>query len=91
MTGSRAILSLKIIPGASKDEMAGRMGDAVKIRLRAPAVDGKANKALIEFLSDQLQCSRAQIKILTGECARLKRVEVQGFSQDELQTRLSPP
>lgn len=71
-------LEVKVIPGASRDEVAGEMGTAVKIKLRAPPVDGRANEALIAFLADQLGLPRRAITLERGETARQKLLRIEG-------------
>lgn len=69
-------LLLYIRPGAGQDQIAGVFGDPerIKIQLKAPAVDGKANKALIAFLSKLFGISKSQIELLNGETSRQKSV-----------------
>jgi uncharacterized protein len=71
-------LTLQAQPGARKSEIVGPYGDALKVRIAAPAVDNKANAALIEFLSDALTVSKAGIAIRRGAAGRRKVVEVTG-------------
>jgi len=69
-TPDGAVLSLRIVPRAHKNAIQGAHGDALKIRLCAPPVDGAANAALIEFLSDSLSLPRARIQLLSGKTSR---------------------
>ena len=69
-------LTLHIQPGAKKTEVAGPHGDALKIRLAAPPVDGKANAALIEFLADRLGVAKSTVVLKSGQASRRKVVEV---------------
>ena len=84
----RLTLTLHVQPGARRSEIAGPHGDALKLRIAAPAVDNKANSALIEFLSETLQVPRSAISIRQGASARRKVVEITGGP--ELVTRLTP-
>jgi len=68
------MLTLRIVPRASKNEVSGEMAGALKIRLQAPPVEGKANRALIDFLADTLDVPRSAIDIVSGETGRNKRV-----------------
>jgi uncharacterized protein len=77
-SASGVTFAIKVVPRASKNQIVRLEGDAIKIRLNAPPVDGKANDALIEFLADLLQVRRAQIEIVTGHTARHKVVRVLG-------------
>lgn len=70
------ILELHVQPGASRSEFAGRHGERIKVRLAARAVDGKANEALIAFLSVHFNVPRRNVRILSGLKSRQKRVEI---------------
>lgn len=81
LAGDGAIsLTLHIQPGAKKTEFAGLHGDALKIRLAAPPVDGKANEALIRFIADTLGLAKSAVNLKSGQTSRRKVVEVQGAS-----------
>jgi hypothetical protein len=80
--------AVKVIPRASKNQIVGIEGDAIKIRLNAPPVEGKANDALMEFLADVLQVARAQIGIVTGQTARRKIVRVRGRTAKQIENAL---
>ncbi len=82
------IFSVRVQPRASKDEIVGEMDGALKIRLRAPAVEDRANEALIEFLAQTLNTSKAAVRILSGERGRTKRIEVRGVTTDQVQQLL---
>ena len=80
-------LTLHIQPGARKTEVAGPHGDALKIRLAAPPVDGKANAALIEFLADRLGVAKSTVVLKSGQASRRKVVEVvasEAFVREQL-------
>jgi uncharacterized protein (TIGR00251 family) len=72
-------LRLHIQPGAKKTEVVGLHGKALKIRLAAPPVDGKANACLIAFLADQLGVAKTSISLVSGDASRAKRVRVAGM------------
>lgn len=72
------ILDLHVQPGASRSEFAGRHGERIKVRLAAPAFDGKANDALIEFLAAHYGVAKRDVRILSGLRSRQKRVEIDG-------------
>lgn len=74
--GERVTLTLHIQPGAKKTELSGLHGEALKIRLAAPPVDGKANSALIEFLAARLGIARSLVSLKSGLSSRRKVVEV---------------
>lgn len=71
-------LRLHIQPGAKKTEVVGPHGEALKIRLAAPPVDGKANACLIAFLAARLGVARCAIRLVSGEASRAKRVRIGG-------------
>ncbi|MBB5017460.1 hypothetical protein HNQ59_000724 [Chitinivorax tropicus] len=71
-------LTLHIQPGAKHTEIAGLHGDALKIRLAAPPVDGKANAALLAFLADRFGVPVRQVTLKTGETSRRKVVAIEG-------------
>jgi hypothetical protein len=77
-------LSLHIQPGAKRTEITGRHGEALKIRLAAPPVDGKANESLIAFLAEQLEVPRAQVDLVSGATSRQKRLRVKGASEEAI-------
>lgn len=78
--GDGIVLTLHIQPGAKKTEVAGRHGDALKIRLAAPPVDGKANEALIAFLAKALGVPKANVELVSGQTSRAKRLRVAGVA-----------
>ena len=69
-------LTLHIQPGAKKTEVAGLYGDALKIRLAAPPVDGKANAALLGFVAERLGLSKSAVTLKSGHTSRRKVLEV---------------
>jgi uncharacterized protein (TIGR00251 family) len=77
-------LSVRVQPRASKDEVAGALEGALKIRLRAPAVEGRANEALIVFLAELLKRPKSAVRIQSGEHSRTKRVEIHGVTRQEI-------
>ena len=74
-------LVVRVQPRASKDEIAGEMGGALKVRLRAPAVEDRANEALVEFLAVLLKTPRSAVRILSGERSRTKHIEIRGVTR----------
>lgn len=77
-------LTVRVQPRASKDEFAGVREGVVRVRLRAPPVDGAANEALIRFLADELGVSRRQVQIVSGFGSRTKTVEVDALARPAL-------
>lgn len=75
--GEGTELSVHIQPGASRSEITGLHGEALKVRIRARAVEGAANEALLNFIAQSLGVPRRKVKILRGEKSRRKVLEVQ--------------
>ncbi|MBL8483067.1 MAG: DUF167 domain-containing protein [Rhodocyclaceae bacterium] len=71
-----ALLSIHVQPGAKSTRLAGLYGDALKIRLAAPPVEGRANAALIEFVAGLLHLPRRDVELVSGAAARSKRLRV---------------
>lgn len=86
--GAAVTLSLHVQPGARKTEVAGLHGEALKIRLAAPPVDGKANECLIEFLAETLGIAKRNLKLVGGATSRAKRVRVAGLDAESVRGRL---
>ena len=78
-TPEGAVLNLRIVPRAAKNAIQGEHGDALKVRLCAPPVDGAANAALVEFLAEAFALPRARVQLLSGQTSRNKRVLLAGF------------
>ena len=76
---------MRVQPRASKDEIAGEMAGAIKIRLQAPALEGRANDALIEFLAQLLKTPKGAVRILSGERSRVKRLEIRGVTKQQIE------
>ena len=80
-----ATLHVYCQPGAKQTQVCGRHDGRIKIQLKAPPVEGAANKALIDFLAKQLKVPKAAIRIESGELSRLKRVNVEGVNPEDLE------
>jgi hypothetical protein len=78
----RVRFAVRVQPRASRTEVAGVHGDALKVRLQAPPVDGAANAALVIFLAETFAVSRSDVRILAGDNARSKIVEIAGVAAD---------
>lgn len=74
----RITLNLHIQPGAKKTEVAGLHGEALKIRLAAPPVDGKANEALLKFVAETLRLPKSAVSLKSGQSSRHKVLEIVG-------------
>jgi uncharacterized protein (TIGR00251 family) len=84
-----ARISIKVHPRAKRTEIAGRHGDAWKLDLAAPPVDGKANDECIRFFAELARVPRSRVRIVTGLTSRMKVVEIEGISQEELERLLT--
>ena len=78
------IFPVRVQSRASKDEIAGVMNGALKVRLRAPALEDRANESLCEYLAELLKTPKAAVRILSGHHSRSKRVEVRGVTQQQV-------
>jgi uncharacterized protein (TIGR00251 family) len=83
-----ASLVVRLTPRASRDEIAGWQGDELRVRLRAPPVDGRANEALLRLLASRLDVSPSSIELVSGATARVKRLRVEGLTDAEVRRRL---
>ncbi len=70
------LLSIQVQPNAKRTEVAGMHGDALKIRDNAPALDGRANDCLVDFVAERLSVKRSEVRLLQGHKARRKLVAV---------------
>nr|MBL8410956.1 YggU family protein [Dechloromonas sp.] len=84
----RITLTLHIQPGAKKSEFAGLHGEALKIRLAAPPVDGKANEALVKFVAARLGLAKSAVSLVSGQTSRHKILEVRGTTATAVATLL---
>lgn len=88
-TSGGVILAVHVAPRASRSEIRGLHGEAVKVSLRAPPVDGKANAALIGFLAERLDVPLRSVRLVSGETGRRKRIFVEGLTPAGVASRLS--
>ena len=86
-----ARLTVKVHPRARRSAVAGRIGDAWKLSLAAPPVDGKANDECVRFLAEFAGVPRSRVRIVMGLTSRLKVVEIEGVPQEDLERRLGVP
>jgi len=86
---SGIILSIRTQPGSSKNHIIGEYGGRLKLAVTAAPEKGKANKAVIELLSDSLHIPESSIHIISGESSRDKRLMIEGLSPEDLKTLLN--
>ncbi|PKM43665.1 MAG: YggU family protein [Gammaproteobacteria bacterium HGW-Gammaproteobacteria-1] len=79
--GSDLLLTVRLQPRASRDEIVGPHGDSLKIRITAPPVEGQANAHLIRFLAGAFGVSRSQVTLVSGETARSKQLRIESPRQ----------
>jgi uncharacterized protein (TIGR00251 family) len=84
MIDRMAILRVRVVPNAKSDSVVGMHGGAIKIKLRAPAVEGKANAGLVRFLAEQMKVPRHAIVLQRGHNSRDKLIRVDGLNQEEV-------
>ncbi|MBI4992669.1 MAG: DUF167 domain-containing protein [Candidatus Magasanikbacteria bacterium] len=72
------LIKIKVIPRADKNEVAGKLADGtLKIKLKAPPVDGKANEGLVRFLSEEWGIAKSKIRIVSGQKSKIKLVQIE--------------
>ncbi len=87
-TASGTRIAIRVQPRASRTEVVGLHGTAIRIRLAAPPVDGAANDALLRFLADRLEVPRAAVGLVAGQSGRSKTVLVNGLSPEDVAAKL---
>lgn len=81
-------LTVKVSPGASRNEISGFRDDILLVKIAAPPEKGKANRELIDFLSTKLGVRKSDIDVLRGETSRTKILEISGLDHQDLKTKL---
>jgi uncharacterized protein (TIGR00251 family) len=81
---------IKAVPNAPKTQVIGWLGEALKVKVHAPALEGKANEELCSFLARSLGLSKRSVRLLQGEASRKKLVEIEGMSREEVISILLP-
>lgn len=85
----KTIIQVKVLPRSSQNRIVGKEEGIFKVKLTAPPVDGKANKALIAFLAKRLGVARQDIEIISGERSRKKSIRISGITFSDVE-RLLP-
>ncbi len=88
VSGDSCTLAIKAIPNAPRSEVVGWLGEALKVKVHAPPVEGRANEALCEFLAEVLVLPRRAVTVLRGDTSRQKLVRIDGRTLAEVRTRL---
>jgi uncharacterized protein (TIGR00251 family) len=86
---SSAVLNVKVVPGASRNQIAGRLGEDVKIQVTAPPEGGEANKAVIDLLADCLDIQAYRIKLVRGHYQPRKSFQIAGLSLEQVNEKLA--
>jgi uncharacterized protein len=81
-------ISVKVQPRASRNEIAGLIGNELKVKVTAPPVDSAANEALLELLVEVLGCARNQLELLRGATSRHKQILVRGLTATQIEEKL---
>ena len=89
--GTVVRVSVHVQPRASRSEIIGQHGAALKVRLHAPPVDGAANEALVHLLADSLGVPRRSVRVVAGATSRTKMVEVDGTTEAAVRALAAPP
>ena len=89
MVTIETIIKIKLIPRSSRNEIIGKENNAIKMKLTAPPVEGKANKALVQFLAKKLGVPKRDIEIVSGEHSREKSLKINGLSIEEVMGKLT--
>ena len=79
------LLKLKVLPRSSRCEIIGPHGDALKIKVTAPPVEGRANEEIVEFLAETLGIKKGQVAIVSGNLSKRKTVAITGCNRQELE------
>jgi uncharacterized protein (TIGR00251 family) len=87
-TPSGATFKVKVQPRAKKNAITGEIGDALKVALTAPPIEGRANESCVAFLAEFLNVPRSSVTIAAGETSRNKLIRVSGLSAAQVETRL---
>ena len=88
-TGKGVTFAVKVHPRARKNAITGIVGDALKLALTAPPLEGKANQAVIEFLADFFEIPRSSVSIASGETSRNKVISVSGISAQQVREKIA--
>jgi hypothetical protein len=83
-----AVLTVRVTPRAGRDEVVGWQGDELRVRLRAPPVEGQANAALRRLLASHFGVPLSALELLSGATARTKRLRIEGLSLEDVRAKL---
>ena len=81
---TNTVIRVKLLPKSSRNQIVGREGDFFKVKVVAPPIEGKANKALVALLAGKLRVPKGAIEIISGKSSRLKSIRIDGLSAEEI-------
>ena len=84
----KTTIDVKVLPRSSKDEIVGKKDGVYKIKLTAPAIEGKANKALLKLLAKKLGLPKREIRIISGERSRMKSIRINRLTFEQVKKLL---
>lgn len=87
-TTAACTLAVKVVPGASRDDIVGWLGDELKVRVQAPPLDGRANVAVCALVAGRLGCADRHVNIARGDTSRRKHLRIDGLSIADVRARL---
>jgi uncharacterized protein (TIGR00251 family) len=88
VSGASCRLKVKAVPGASRSEIVGRLGEALKVRVAAPPEGGKANREILELLAEKLGLPASGVSLVSGAASPAKVVALQGVTAEQAWARL---
>ncbi len=88
MSGPSCKLAIKAIPNAPRNAVAGWLGDMLKIKVHAPALEGRANDELCEFIAETLALPKRTVTVCLGDKSRQKLLQIDGLTLEEVRRRL---
>ena len=88
-TNDGVVLTVKAVPRAARSEIAGIDDEWLRVRIKAPPVDGKANEALVKFFAEFFTVPKGSVGIISGDTARLKRVKINGMTAEKAKMAFS--
>jgi len=85
-SGEGIVFQVRVVPRSSRSEVAGIQGDSLKVRLKAPPVEGRANEECIRFLAGLLGVKKDRVRIVSGLKSKTKTIAVSGLQKKDLET-----
>lgn len=89
LTAAGVVIRVKVVPGASRDQIVGLLGEALKVKTAAPPEGGKANAAVCRIIAEALGVSERDVSVVAGHSQANKKIEVRGVTVEQVRERLS--